>query len=76
MLAELCELAFSHVDLNYRDFVVEDPKFYRENDHYDLIADSTAAAGKLGWRPTMDFSTMVRKMVDHDMFIIQNQLEG
>jgi GDPmannose 4,6-dehydratase len=75
-VAELCELAFGYVDLDYRDYVVQDPKFYREIDHYNLVADSKEAEEKLGWQPTMDFPSLVRKMVEHDLFIIKNQLEG
>jgi len=75
-VAELCDLAFSQVGLDYRDFVVQDPKFFRQIEHYDLVADPKEAKEKLGWEPQIDFPTLIRQMVDHDMFIIKNQLEG
>ena len=75
-VADLCNLAFSHVGLDYRDYVVQDPKFMRQVEHYDLVADPSAAIEKLGWEPEVDFTSLVKKMVDHDLIIIKNQLEG
>jgi len=40
---EFCEIAFEHVSLNYRDLVVQDPKFYRPAKVDLLISDSTKA---------------------------------
>lgn len=67
---ELCDLAFGYVDLDYRDFVVQDPKFYRQIEHYDLIPDTTRAKEKLGWEPKVDLPTLIRNMVDYDLEII------
>ena len=67
---ELCDLAFGYVDLDYRDFVVQDPKFYRQIEHYDLIPDTTRAKEKLGWEPKVDLPTLIRNMVDYDLELI------
>ena len=71
---DLCELAFSYLDLNYRDYVVQDPRFYRPIEHYNLVADPSNAKQVLGWEPEMDFPSLIHCMVDHDLALIdQNQ---
>lgn len=64
---ELCELAFSYVELDYRDYVVQDPKYYRQIEHYDLVPDISKAKEKLGWQPKVNFSTLIQNMVEHDL---------
>jgi GDPmannose 4,6-dehydratase len=64
---ELCELAFNHVDLDYRKYVVQDPKFYRPAEVDLLVSDPTKAHEKLGWKPNISFSQLVRQMVDADL---------
>ena len=73
---ELCEHAFGYVGLDYQDYVVQDPKYYRQVEYFDLVADPTEARNKLGWAPEMDFPSLVHQMVDHDLFSIKKQLEG
>jgi GDPmannose 4,6-dehydratase len=64
---ELCETAFSHVGLDWRDYVKVDPRFLRPADVELLVADSTKARQKLGWKPTVTFQELVHLMVDHDL---------
>jgi GDPmannose 4,6-dehydratase len=64
---EFCEAAFSHVGLNYMDFVREDPQFYRPAEVDLLIGDASKAKAKLGWKPTYTFETLVKEMVDSDL---------
>jgi GDPmannose 4,6-dehydratase len=64
---EFCELAFSQVGLDYRDFVIEDPRFYRPVEVDLLVGDASKAAHKLGWVPTYTFRQVVSEMVEHDM---------
>src|SRR3954469_9095650 len=64
---EFCEAAFSHVGLDYREFVVEDPQFYRPAEVDLLIGDSTKAEATFGWKPTYTFESLVREMVDRDL---------
>jgi len=63
---EFVEIAFNHVGLDYRKFVIADPKFYRPAEVYDLIADASKARGRLGWRPQYRFEDLVREMVEND----------
>lgn len=64
---QLCEAAFGHVGLDYRDFVVQDPKFLRPAEVDLLVADPTKASERLDWRPTASFHQIVAMMVDADL---------
>ncbi|MBV9502521.1 MAG: GDP-mannose 4,6-dehydratase [Acidobacteriaceae bacterium] len=64
---EFCELAFNEVGLDYREFIVEDPQFYRPAEVDLLVGDATRAREVLGWRPTYTFRQLVTEMVANDM---------
>lgn len=64
---ELLEVAFSHVGLNFEDYVVIDPRFVRPAEVDLLIGDPTKAKEKMGWKPKVTFEELIRMMVDADM---------
>ncbi len=64
---EFLEIAFSHVGLNYKKYVVVDPKFIRFYDGELLMGDSSKAKRELNWDCTVSFNEMIHEMVDHDM---------
>jgi len=64
---EFCEIAFSHVGLDYNDHVVQDERFYRPAEVDLLISDPSKARSKLGWEPSITFKELVTMMVDADM---------
>jgi GDPmannose 4,6-dehydratase len=64
---ELVELAFGHVGLDYRKYVVSDPRFHRPAEVDVLLADPTKARTELGWKPRVSFPELVAMMVDADM---------
>ncbi|MDZ4177702.1 MAG: GDP-mannose 4,6-dehydratase [Coriobacteriia bacterium] len=64
---EFCERAFGHVGLDYSEYVVEDPQFWRPAEVNRLLGDSTKAREKLGWEPQVTFEEMIRMMVDADV---------
>lgn len=64
---EFCEIAFSSVGLDYRDYVVQDPRFYRPAEVDLLISDPSKAKQKLGWEPTVSFEGLVKMMVNADL---------
>jgi GDPmannose 4,6-dehydratase len=70
---ELCEVAFGHVGLDWRDYVVVDPKHYRPAEVDLLIGDASKARRVLGWEPSVNFEQLVRMMVDADLQALQNQ---
>ena len=64
---ELVEAAFGHVGLNWKDYVVTDPKFMRPAEVDVLLADPSKARKELGWTPKVGFSELVAMMVDADL---------
>lgn len=64
---EFCEIAFAHVGLDYMEYVVEDPEFYRPAEVERLLGDPSKAREKLGWEIEVGFEDLVRMMVDADM---------
>ncbi|NLV45028.1 MAG: GDP-mannose 4,6-dehydratase [Candidatus Hydrogenedentes bacterium] len=68
---DMCDIAFSHLGLDYRDFVKSDPRFYRPAEVHVLLGDSAKARTKLGWAPEVDFPGLIRMMVDADMKRVQ-----
>jgi GDPmannose 4,6-dehydratase len=67
-IEELVERAFAEVEIdNWRDYVRQDPKFYRPAEVDLLIGDPSKARTKLGWEPEVDFETLIKMMVDHDL---------
>jgi GDPmannose 4,6-dehydratase len=64
---ELVQEAFGHVGLDWQSYVRTDPRFIRPAEVDHLIGDSTKARRVLGWQPSMDFSALVRSMVDSDL---------
>jgi GDPmannose 4,6-dehydratase len=72
---ELCEVAFSHLDLNYHDYVVQDPKFYRPAEVDLLIGNPEKAGRVLGWEPSVTFDELTRMMVEADMEALKSGRE-
>ncbi|HEV7701327.1 MAG TPA: GDP-mannose 4,6-dehydratase [Pyrinomonadaceae bacterium] len=66
-ITEFCELAFSEVGLDHKDFVVEDEQYFRPAEVDLLIGDATLAKEKLGWKPTFSFPDLVSEMVRSDV---------
>jgi len=64
---EFCEKVFSYLDLDYHDYVVQDPRFFRPAEVDLLVADPTRVRQALGWTPKVDFSGLAEMMVDADL---------
>ena len=64
---EFCDIAFSQVGLDYREFVIEDERFYRPAEVDLLVGDAHKAHEKLKWRPTHTFQELVCEMVTNDL---------
>jgi len=70
---ELCELAFGYLDLDYRDYVTQDPAFFRPAEVDQLVGDASKARAKLGWEPKVTFEELIRMMVEADMALLQRE---
>jgi len=64
---QLLEMAFGHLDMDYRDYVETDPAFLRPAEVYHLLGDSSKARQELGWKPKVSFGALVKMMVDEDL---------
>jgi GDPmannose 4,6-dehydratase len=66
-IEELVEIAFTHAGLEWKDYVVIDPKFVRPAEVDLLMGDSSKARDKLKWQPKVKFEELIRIMVDFDI---------
>lgn len=64
---EFCEAAFSYLGLDYNDYVIQDPRFYRPAEVDLLVADPGNANEKLGWQPRVSFQELIQLMVNADL---------
>jgi GDPmannose 4,6-dehydratase len=69
---EFCEVAFSHVGLNYQDYVIQDPENFRPTEAALLVGNPSAAKRVLGWQPNVTFQELVWMMVDADLGSLRN----
>ncbi len=64
---EFCRIAFGHVGLNWKKYVVVDRELFRPAEVNLLRGDAAKARRKLGWTPGVSFEQLVRMMVDADL---------
>ena len=64
---DFIERAFAHVGLDWKRYVVQDPQFIRPAEVDHLLGDSSKARRVLGWKPSVDFGSLVDMMVDADL---------
>ena len=62
---EMCELVFSYLGLDYKDYVIQNPKFLRPEELPYLKGDSTKIRTELGWKPKYTFKMLMEEMVDY-----------
>ena len=62
---EMCDYVFSRLDLNYKNFVIQDKRFLRPEELKYLRGDSTKLRTTFGWKPEYTFETLMDEMIDH-----------
>lgn len=62
-IRDICETVFKILGMNYEDYVVIDPRFYRDEELHKLKGDATRAREILGWKPEYTFESMLDEMV-------------
>ncbi|MGB5301979.1 MAG: GDP-mannose 4,6-dehydratase [Gemmatimonadota bacterium] len=70
---DLVRLAFSHVGLDWEEYVFEDPTLHRPAEVEHLLADASKAKRLLGWEPVVDFEELVKMMVDSDIALLSGK---
>jgi GDPmannose 4,6-dehydratase len=73
---EFVTVAFGHVGLKWRDYVVIDPKFHRPAEVDLLLSDASKARRMLGWTPDVGFRRLVTMMVDADVALLGHDQAG
>jgi GDPmannose 4,6-dehydratase len=73
---ELCDVAFSHAGLDYRDHVTQDERFMRPAEVDLLVGDPAKALEVLGWKTKTTFPELVAMMVDADIALLSGRLHG
>lgn len=71
---KLCELAFGHLGLDYKDHVIHDKSFDRPAEVDLLISDPQKAHAMLGWEPSVNFEELVEMMVDADVAKLRKEM--
>jgi GDPmannose 4,6-dehydratase len=66
-IEEFCDLSFKEVGLNYLDYIVIDPKFYRPAEVDILLSNPEKIKKVLGWESGVKFPELVSIMVAHDL---------
>ena len=73
---EFVQLAFAAADLgDWRRYVRQDERFFRPAEVDLLVGDASKARSRLGWRPTVDFPSLVERMVAHDLKVETEKIE-
>jgi GDPmannose 4,6-dehydratase len=73
---EFVELAFASADMDWREFVEIDPRYFRPAEVDYLLADARKARMILNWEPTVTFKELVRIMVEADMLELETRMKG
>lgn len=73
---DMCDVVFSHLGLNYKDYVSQDSQFLRPEELPYLKGDSTKIRTTLGWKPTYSFEEMMNEMSEHWMDVLQGKVSN
>jgi GDPmannose 4,6-dehydratase len=69
-IRDFCKVAFNYLDMNYRDYVVSSPKFFRPIDSINLIGNAKKLES-IGWSTTKSFEQLIHEMVDSDLELLK-----
>jgi len=68
---QVCQTAFSYLNLDYKKFVRIDKKFFRKTEAKATLGDVSKAKKVLNWQPKTNFKKMIEIMVDHDLNLLK-----
>ena len=70
---ELCQVAYDHVNADWREHVISDPRFVRPIETSATVADASKAYRELGWSPSISFEEFIGEMVDVHLVALQGR---
>ena len=62
---DLCEYVFLKLELNWREYVKADEKFFRPEELHNLKGDSSKLREATGWKPEYTFESMLDEMIEY-----------
>lgn len=68
---QFLDVAFEHLDLDWREYVVQDERYMRPAEVDLLVGDASKAGDVLGWEPSVTFAELVKMMVDADLVMLR-----
>ena len=63
----LCDIVFTKLDMNYKNYVTVDPRYYRAEELHTLKGDATKIRRKLGWKPEYTFNDIIDEQINYWM---------
>jgi len=71
---DFCDYSFGLVGLDYKKFVIVDPKYFRPTEVDELLGDATKARQKLNWQPKVSVFQLAEMMIEEDMKLAKKEL--
>ena len=71
---EFLKIVFKELKLNYEDYLIVDPLFYRPNEETILVANTEKVKKKIGWNPKVSFEELALMMVKNDYDILKRRM--
>jgi GDPmannose 4,6-dehydratase len=71
-VGDMCKYVFNKLDMDYKDYVTQDPRFMRAEELKYLRGDSTKLRTTFGWEPEYTFETLMDEMIDHWMGVFRD----
>jgi GDPmannose 4,6-dehydratase len=69
---EMCEIAFSYLNLDYKNHVLSSVDSTRRREGNDLVGNSSRALGDLAWSPDISFKEMIQEMVQSQLNLMES----
>jgi GDPmannose 4,6-dehydratase len=73
---DLLDVAFEHIDLDWKRYVELDPRYLRPTEVDLLLGDASKAKRLLGWEPKVGFKQLIQMMVDADLELVRRRIYG
>lgn len=74
-IKDFLDKAFGNLNLDWHDYVVIDPNYFRPTEVENLLGDATKARAELSWLPHYDFEALVYDMVKHDLEVAEYEVQ-
>ena len=70
---DVCQIAFSHLNLDYHQYLEINQKFFRKSEAKAPVGNPSKAKKVLNWQPKVNFKDMIIKMVENDLKLLKKK---